>query len=229
MLSNRLQTIAKLVPYNSIVADIGTDHGYLPIALVKNQQVTKAYAMDINEGPLMKARENIRSYGLDGQVIALKSPGLEDLPEDVNVVVIAGMGGVLISNILETSKEKLGNIETLILSPHLDIPHVRRTVHELGFMIAEEYMVMDQEKYYTLLKCEQGNERYSMLEYEYGKKLMEAGSDTFLAYLETEKSKLEKVMNRLKTIDAKSTIGRGKVLKDKYDTIVEIRRHHETK
>ncbi|PKM56629.1 MAG: hypothetical protein CVU98_10255 [Firmicutes bacterium HGW-Firmicutes-3] len=229
MLSNRLQAIAKLVPYNSIVADIGTDHGYLPIALVKTQQVTKAYAMDINEGPLLKARENIRSYGLDKQVIPLKSPGIEYLPEDVNVVVIAGMGGILISNILETSKLKLATIEALILSPHLDVPYVRRTVHALGFKIAEEKMVMDQKKYYSILKCEQGNENYCELEYEYGKKLMEDGTPIFLAYLDSEKSKLEKVINRLNTIDAKSTVGRSKVLKDKYDTIVEIRRHHETK
>jgi tRNA (adenine22-N1)-methyltransferase len=229
MLSDRLQAIAKLVPYNSIVADIGTDHGYLPIALVKANQVSKAYAMDINEGPLLKAQENIRAYGLDKQVMPLKSSGLEHLPKDVKVVVIAGMGGILISNILETSKQKLDSIDSLILSPHLDVPHVRRTVHKLGFLISEEKMVEDQEKYYFILKCDQGDEHYSELEYEYGKKLMEEGSPVFLAYLESEKNKLEKVINRLMTIDAKSTIGRSKILKDKYDTIVEIRRHHETK
>lgn len=228
MLSDRLQAIAELVPHNSIVADIGTDHGYLPIALVKTKQVFKAYAMDINEGPLMKAQENIMSYGLDRQVIALRSSGLEKLPLEVNVVVIAGMGGNLISNILEISKQKLGTIEALILSPHLDIPYVRRTVHGLGFKIVEEKMVAEQEKFYTILKCEQGNEVYSELEYEYGKKLIEEGTVTFLAYLDIEKSKLEKVINRLKTIDAKSAIGRAKVLEDKYNTIVEIRRHHET-
>ena len=229
MLSDRLQAIAMLVPYNSIVADIGTDHGYLPIALVKTNQVPKAYAMDINEGPLMKARENIKAHGLEQQVIALKSAGLENLPEDVDVVVIAGMGGILISDILETSKPKLSAIETLILSPHLDVPYVRRTVHGLGYKITEEKMVIDQEKYYTLIKCEQGNEIYSELEYEYGKKLVEEGTDTFLAYLETEKNKLENVINRLKTMDAKSAIARSEILINKYDTIVEIRRHHETK
>jgi len=228
MLSNRLQAIAKLVPHNSIVADIGTDHGYLPIALVKSKQVPKAYAMDINEGPLMKARVNIMSYGLDEQVITLKSAGLEGLPEDVNVIVIAGMGGFLISSILKTTEEKLVNIKALILSPHLDVPHVRRTIHSLGFKITQECMVIDQEKYYTLLKCEQGNERYSELEYEYGKKLMEEGADTFQTYLEIEKNKLEKVINRLKTMDTKNTIGRVEILEKKYDTIVEIGRYHET-
>ncbi|MDF1616262.1 tRNA (adenine(22)-N(1))-methyltransferase [Petrocella sp. FN5] len=229
MLSDRLQAIAKMVPHNSIVADIGTDHGYLPIALVKTNQVSKAYAMDINEGPLMKARENIMSYGLESQVIAIRSPGLERLPMDVNAVVIAGMGGILIGNILMTSKKKLSYVKDLILSPHLDVPHVRRTVHTLGYRIIEEKMIIDQEKYYTILKCKQGQEVYTDLEYEYGKKLMEEGTDTFLAYLEAEKNKLEKVIKRLNTIDTKSTIGRSIVLKDKYETIVKLRRHHETK
>ena len=97
-LSHRLETIASFVPKGSIVADIGTDHGYIPIWLLQQKIAVKAIAMDIGEGPLKRAREHIVLYGLEDLIETRLSNGLSGLyPKEADTVVIAGMGGELIS------------------------------------------------------------------------------------------------------------------------------------
>jgi len=108
MLSKRLEQVASMVTKGNIIADIGTDHGYVPIYLVEKGICPKAYAMDINQGPIESAIKNIENYGLSEKIQAIKSNGLEKLePEKADTIIIAGMGGELIVNILENGLAKL--------------------------------------------------------------------------------------------------------------------------
>ena len=106
-LSSRLKTIASFVSEGMCVADIGTDHGYIPIYLTSEGMTDKAYAMDVNRGPLERAGENIRKEGLDGRIECILSDGMEKLPIDADSVVIAGMGGDLMEQILMGGEDRL--------------------------------------------------------------------------------------------------------------------------
>ena len=104
-LSKRLYAVAGLVTEGASVADIGTDHGYVPIYLVKNKIASKVIAMDINKGPLERARMHIIGHGLKGQIETRLSDGLKMVnPGEVDAMIAAGMGGALVIKILEDSK-----------------------------------------------------------------------------------------------------------------------------
>ncbi len=114
-LSKRLQTIYDMVQGPCVVADIGCDHGLLPIALVKNGKCDKAYACDIRKGPLSRAEEAIQMMGLQNQIITKLTDGLQGLEDDVEVVIIAGMGYDTIRNILQNSLEKTKYYKQIII------------------------------------------------------------------------------------------------------------------
>ncbi len=190
MLSDRLQFIYDMVPVTEVIADIGTDHGYLPIALVKGGKAVKAYAMDVNQGPLDKANSNIKVHVAEDKVTTILSDGLNKLPGDVKVVVIAGMGGMLMKRLLEDEKEKVANLEAMVLSPHLDEEQVRRQLHLMGWRIDSEKMVADNDKYYTVMVCVKGQEHYSELGYIYGEQLIVHKDPVFLELLRKKRDTL---------------------------------------
>lgn len=225
MLSQRLQLIADMVPDCQVMADIGTDHGYLPIELVTTGKVDHAYAMDINQGPLLKAKENILLHGVEGQVVTQLSDGLENLPEGVDTLVIAGMGGMLIGKILEAQAFKLDKIKWLVLSPHLDEPALRRKIHELGWAIKEEVMVKDKGKYYTVMKCLCQQEAYTTREYQYGKQLMDHMDPVWLDYLGAHMDKLKKIEAGLVSQGTENSQNRMKELRDEMKEIRMVTKH----
>lgn len=205
MLSNRLQLIADMVPDCKVMADIGTDHGYLPIDLIQSGKVGQAYAMDINKGPLAKADANIQEADLQSRVTTILSNGMEHLPDDVQVVVIAGMGGMLIGTILDAEQTKLNQLSHLVLSPHLDVVEIRMKVHALHWRIAEERMVEDADKYYTVMTCEPGSESYSQVEYQYGRQLMIHQDPVWLKYMTFKYVKLKKIAKGLRNKNTENT------------------------
>ena len=195
MLSKRLQAVADMVTKGNIVADIGTDHGYVPIYLVNNNIAPTAFALDINQGPLSRAKENIKREGLEKKINTVLSDGMDKLsPNMVDTAIIAGMGGELIVHILKTSKIN-NTLKEIILSPHRDIEQVRRYIIDSGWHIIDENMVVDGGKYYTVLKAVHGFEEkpYSAVEYEYGRKLLEDRHPVLEKYLKSQRKKFEKV------------------------------------
>lgn len=197
--SKRLQQVAAFVSY-STMADIGTDHGYVPLYLWEQGKLKKALACDINKGPLARAKENISRMGAEQVVETRLGSGLYPVkPREVETAVIAGMGGMLTIHILEDSQEVVQSLKELVLSPQHDIDAVRRYIHEIGFSIAEEALLKEEGKYYTVLRCVHGQERYETeTEYQYGKVLLEAGSSLFLEKLEQEEKQLQKVEEKLR-------------------------------
>lgn len=143
MLSKRLKTVADMVTRGNIVADIGTDHGYVPIYLIKNKISPYAYAMDINMGPLKSAEKNIKSEGLSEKIETILSDGMEKFePGMADTVIIAGMGGELIIRILKASKAKK-SIKELVLSPHKGVDLVRKYILSENWHITDEKMLTD--------------------------------------------------------------------------------------
>ena len=157
-LSKRLQLVASFVPDNTNVIDVGCDHAYLAIYLSLNLKNVHVVASDINPNPLKFARDNIKKYKLDKKIKVVLKNGIEDLDNDIDTVIIAGMGGILISNILN-NKDNLKNIKNIIVSPNNDFPLVRKTLVKLGYKIEKERLVIDNQKTYLVLKAIKGNSK----------------------------------------------------------------------
>ena len=156
ILSKRLQAIAGMVPTGSVPADIGTDHGYIPIFLVQKGTVSHALAMDVRPGPLERAREHIESCGLSEKITVRLSDGLDHLdPGEADTLIIAGMGGALIERILSLGKEKgkLEDIRCIILGAQSELPRVRSWILANGFSFDDEEMVEEDGKYYPIIRA----------------------------------------------------------------------------
>ena len=190
-LSNRLHTIADFVKKGAVVADIGTDHAHIPIYLIKNNIISKAYACDINKGPLEKAKENINYYGVKNIELRL-SNGLEKLKTDeADTFIIAGMGGELIIDILDRGQGFFDKKNTFILSHHTKIEEVRNYLLRKGLKILKEDMCIDEGKFYTVMEAlYTGNSvSYTQSELLFGKYLIDNKNPVLFEYLKKERQK----------------------------------------
>lgn len=157
-LSKRLQMVADCVSQDSHVADVGCDHAYISISLIKNQRALASIAMDINEGPLAKAKENIAAYGYEGQISTRLSNGLEKLcPGEADSIVIAGMGGPLMVQILSEGHSCVKEAKELILQPQSDVEKVREYLHNIKFIVCQENMCIDDGKFYVVIHSKNSN------------------------------------------------------------------------
>lgn len=198
-ISKRLKTVAGEVKYTT-VADIGTDHGYVPIYLVKNKLADMAIACDINKGPLLKARENIAANCLTSKIETRLGSGLTPIVVgEVETAVIAGMGGMLTIEILKESCEVVQSLKQLVLQPQLDIDSVRRYIHSIGFKIENEEMLIDEGKYYTVINAVHGEEEnYDQCQYMFGKINIDKKSNVLEKYLVYRIGKLLAIKEELK-------------------------------
>lgn len=154
-ISNRLTTAAALVTQGYTLADVGTDHGYIPIYLLQQKKIPAAIAMDINEGPLERAKEHIALYGLQAYIQTRLSDGVAALkPGEVEAVLIAGMGGGLVMHILKDGEKVCQSAKELILQPQSEIEHVREFLREKGYIILAEDMVYEDGKFYPMMKVQ---------------------------------------------------------------------------
>lgn len=151
-LSKRLGAVANLAGEARVVADVGTDHGYIPVYLISSGKAEKAIAMDVNEGPLLRAKEHIRQFHLDAQIETRLSDGLIGLqPKEAEVLVIAGMGGALMMRILDEGKDAAHAAKRLVLQPQSELLSFRRYLMEHGYQITEEDMVYEDGKFYSMM------------------------------------------------------------------------------
>ncbi|WP_352399938.1 class I SAM-dependent methyltransferase [Anaerotignum sp.] len=197
-ISKRLGEVAALVSYPT-VADIGTDHGYVPIYLHKKGKVKKALACDVRKGPLEKAKENILLYQVQDDIETRLGSGLVPVkPGEVETGVIAGMGGMLTVRILKDSPEVVASLKELILAPQHDVDEVRRYLHSIGFRIETEHMMKEDGKYYNIMRCIPGEERYPReIDYLYGAKLLMHKEPLLKEILTSEEKKYQVVEEKL--------------------------------
>ncbi|WP_246579107.1 tRNA (adenine(22)-N(1))-methyltransferase [Alkaliphilus flagellatus] len=156
-LTPRLQKIADQVIEGDVVADIGTDHGYIPIYLLKNKISPFVIAGDINEKPLESAENNIKKYSLSDKAETRLGSGLSILkPGEVDTVIVAGMGGLLISDLLTTSKKVVEKLNTLILQPMQAQPELRKYLINNGFTIEKDILVKEDHHIYEIIVAKHG-------------------------------------------------------------------------
>lgn len=195
-LSRRLQAIYDMVP-PGVAADVGSDHGKLIISLFEGGVISKGYAIENKKGPFARLCKAIEESGAKGGVIPMLSDGISELPPDVDIVIIAGMGGFNIIEILKAHLSKLKNVKTIIASAHNAIPEMRMQICKMGYVIADEDIVGEAGKYYEIIKFEAGECAYlNDPDYEFGPVLRNEKSLTFK---EKYQSRIHEIDNLLST------------------------------
>lgn len=223
-LSVRLQAVADMVTGGFRVADVGTDHAYIPIYLVEHGKNPSAIAMDVNRGPLEKAKENIAVHGLEEKITTRLSDGLKQLCfGETDSVVIAGMGGGLVIKIMEEGSSHKKEIKEWILQPQSEIGKVRQYLNENGYAIVEENIVIDEGKFYPMMRVTEGErEEYTSEELCYGKRLLEQKHSVLKLFLERELSIKTEILGKLKRTQGSQIETRIEELEN------EIERLHKT-
>ena len=163
-LSQRLLTIASFINKGAVVADIGADHGLLSIYLVENKIAKKVFAVENKQGPLSILEKNTKKYP---EITVSLSDGISEIPEDVDTVVIAGMGGILISDILLKNKEKLEHVDYIVIDAHRDLELVRKTLQDLGYEFEKEVLVKEG-VFYNVISVKKGSSKLSSADLEFG-------------------------------------------------------------
>ena len=204
VLSPRLAEAARLVGKCNCFADIGTDHAYLPIYLLMTGACRTAVASDIGEGPLKRASAAAQKYN---QTVSLRlGSGLSTLERDeADAVVIAGMGGLLIADILKSGADKLGAAKKIVLQPMTAVPELRKFLADYGWRIESESIVKEGEKLYILMSVKMPPpdssfcEPYSKTELFIGKRLTETQPQYFGEYISKLRHKLNVIIKGLET------------------------------
>lgn len=205
-LSVRLQAVADMVSKGRRVADIGCDHGYVSIYLCRQRQCEKVIAMDVKKGPLERAKTNIQRYGLSEYIDVRLSDGTEALqPGEVDTLLMSGMGGRLTIRILEEGFTGLGRFEELVLQPQSELFLVRAFLRQQGIQIVDEQMVIDDGKFYTVIKAQPEAElntgeakNYTQIVEDYfGPVLLRKRPEAFLLYLQKEAEKTKQLLEQV--------------------------------
>ncbi|MBQ9329233.1 MAG: SAM-dependent methyltransferase [Solobacterium sp.] len=151
-MNRRIDLLETMIHPGSILADIGTDHGYLPVRAVQHNRVEKAYACDVAAGPLSQARHAVSSLGLGDRITCILSDGFEQVPLDATCAVLAGMGFHTAKRILEAAEGRLDRLDQIIVQSNNDLPLLRKWISEHHYAIVTEAHVYDRGKYYTAIE-----------------------------------------------------------------------------
>jgi len=200
-LSLRLKTVADMVTKDYKIADIGTDHGFVPISLIERKMIPFAIAMDVNQGPLEIAKDNITRAGLTDKIEVRQSDGFENLkPDEVDCAVIAGMGGNLIIKILYEQLQVTRSLKECIIQPQSEWKKMRGFLLEHNFAIIQEELVKDAGKYYLMMKvtANKPERDWNEVELAFGKLLIEHKNPVLLEYLQKEVNIKEGILEQLK-------------------------------
>lgn len=199
--SKRLQSIIEWID-SDVIADVGCDHAYVAVEAVLENKAKKAYACDIASGPLEHAKKTIETYHVEQQVSCILMNGIENLPDDVRQIVIAGMGSSTIISILQ---EGIKEGVTLLLSPHKDAHLLREYLMNAGFTIVKEKIIQEDTHFYPVMKVCKGKQKISEADIYYGVNVEQSEAyDRFLSY---EYSKWTSILKRIPT-DKQSEIAK---------------------
>ncbi|MFQ9311815.1 MAG: tRNA (adenine(22)-N(1))-methyltransferase [Clostridium perfringens] len=203
-LSKRLKRIAEHVDKCESVADIGTDHGYIPIYLVKEGICKKAIASDINKGPIEKAKVNVAFEGVSNKIKCLLGPGLNPLKVgEVNGVILAGMGGNLTRDILLADMDKVKKYDFIILQPAQNPEVLREFLYKNDYEIIDEDLIKDEGRFYELFKVKYNENSEKLvfedeLYYEVSPLLREKNHSLFKEFIEGKINRCETILSFIK-------------------------------
>lgn len=231
-LSNRLNMLASLAYNSQRLADIGTDHGYLPLYLLENGHVDHCILCDINLGPLENAKRSFNEAEFTEKTEFRLGSGIEPLDySEVDTVVIAGMGGGLIIDILSQNLQKSKSFELLLLQPMTEQNQLRSWLLDQGFNIKSDHYVHEGSKYYEIIEVSEhvDNSTFAIHDYmddlEFGFKITKANKNEYVHFLHYRRQKYEIIMKRLENSTAKSS--KHDTCREKINTIDFILRKLE--
>jgi tRNA (adenine22-N1)-methyltransferase len=233
-LPERLLRLASYVPQSSLVADIGTDHALLPVYLARQGTCSRIIATDLHAGPLEAARMNVGLFSLWKQVDLRQGDGLDIIqPGEVNVIIIAGMGGVKINEILGRAGEVLQKTDRLVLQPSVAAGQVRRWLLGNGWALVDEDLVIDDERFYEIVVAERlGTEKKRLQDaepddrrdrlLEIGPRLLEKRHPLLAAYLDKQIRDMESALIALRRAQTPAAGQRRQEWTGKIDFYKEI-------
>lgn len=215
-LSERLRTVAGMVTRGNVVCDVGCDHGFTAIYLVQQGISPRALAMDLREGPLSAAGEHIAACGLGERIETRLSNGLHKyIAGEADTLICAGMGGGLMMRILAEDKEKTDSFRELVLQPQSELEQFRRFLRENGYRIQNEEILLEEGKFYQVIRAVTDRDRDSQtgsedvsdrmdlelckLEDRYGPVLLRKRTSVFLSFLEREEAICEEILTKLRS------------------------------
>ena len=191
MVSKRIRFISSLININDKVLDIGTDHAFLPIYLIKNNITTIADGSDLSSNVLKSANENVRKYSLEDNIKLFLSDGIKSIDiSKYNTFVIAGMGFHTIKEIL--SNGNLKNINKMIIQSNNNYEELRKFVNKIGYRIIKDYYIQDKNKTYLILLIQKGKQQLTDIEYACG--IYDKNNEWYYSYII---EKYKKILNKL--------------------------------
>lgn len=194
IISNRLKAIAKFVDDNANVLDLACDHGLLSIYLA--DKVKTIIASDIAKAPLESAAKNLKKYKVSKKINLVLAPGLKAINEEVDTVIIAGLGAKTIIEIIEEDLDKLNKVKKLILSPHSEVQLLREFMFKNNFSLIEEEVIYDKNKYYFVLVFIKAAKNYSAEDIEFGPILKSRRDKVYLDYLKQDLKNKKQVLDK---------------------------------
>ena len=224
-LQPRLRLLAEMTPSGGRLADIGTDHGYLPVWLLQEGRIPSAIASDVGAEPLEHARRTAEEYETQGLDFRL-CDGLSGIePEETDTVVIAGMGGETIQAVLEAAPWTGDGGHLLLLQPMTKVEFLRKWLSDNGYSFTDERLVFDKDHLYPVFAVRGGRQSPLTLAQQYGGVLLD-GDPLYGAYLDERIGKLQKAINGLQksaaiesTVKVKELTELCRILKEKRDTL----------
>ncbi|MFV0558499.1 MAG: tRNA (adenine(22)-N(1))-methyltransferase [Enterococcus sp.] len=202
-LSRRLKRVGEFVPQGARLADIGSDHAYLPVALVLQEKISFAVAGEVVEGPYLSAQKQVRKSRVEEKITVRLANGLDAIEptDEISAITIAGMGGTLIKQILEAGRanNRINGSERLILQPNVGERNVRLWLVQEGYQIIAEDILEENRKTYEIIVAEQQKlpKEYCAQELFFGPFLMQEKSAVFKAKWQREFAQREKVLAQL--------------------------------
>jgi tRNA (adenine22-N1)-methyltransferase len=222
-LSNRLQAVARQIPAGLRVADVGTDHGYLPVYLVVNDIAPKVIASDRGKRPLDSARQLISLLSLENQIDVRLGDGLSVLqPDEAEVICLAGMGGVAIKEIISAGLPLAQAAKRLVLQPQRNVPAVRRFLVANGFKIVAEDLAEDDGFYYEIIAVEPGLMELTEQEADFGPLLLRDGHPLFKDFLILKETDLTQLLAAMADNNSKDSLQRKKQLEEEISRIGKL-------
>lgn len=198
-LTARLKAVADFVEKGSAIADVGSDHGYLSVYLKENDMADKVIASDINQGPVNNAISTVKQCGFAGKIDVRLGGGLTPyVIGEVNSCAIAGMGGLLIRDILVESRELVDTLDYMILQPQIAQDELRRWLINNGFTIEDEKVAVEGNKIYEIIKVRKGTmEIGDEINLEIGYKLLKKDDSDSIRFIENKISKYAHIKNSI--------------------------------
>lgn len=221
IISNRLRFISNLIDNVDSIIDVGTDHGYVPIDLLKKGTVKKVIASDINKGPVERARENVLLSGLSDRADCRLGGGFKTIrPGEVDAGIIAGMGGNLIRDIIEEDMEVFKHLKYVIAQPVQNPEVLRKYVLEKGFNLEDEWIIFDEGKYYEIMKISYNSKSniINPVYYDFSEILINKKDKVYKEFLKDRKSRYIKIVDSLNS-DSDNSIKRKAEIEEKIAAI----------